>query len=90
MWPPTSGTEKTISGYLQLLHDMIEQHGCPIVLYHDKDRIFVNPDPETIDAQLASQPALTQVGRALDEHGFTPSQYTPHKPGGASILFAAK
>jgi transposase len=75
-------------GYLQLLHDMVAQHGCPLALYHDKHRIFVTPEPETIDDQLAGQPPLTQVGRALDELGIHAiAAHSPQAKGRVERLF---
>ena len=65
-------------GYLQLLSDLVSTHGRPLALYHDKHQIFVNPEPESIDDQLAGRPSLTQVGRAIAELGV--EAITAHSP----------
>jgi transposase len=75
-------------GYLQLVHDMVAQHGCPVALYHDKHGIFVNPEPATIDDQLTATPALTQVGRALAELGIHAIKaHSPQAKGRIERLF---
>lgn len=56
-------------GYLQLLHDLVTAHGCPVALYHDRHGIFRLTTPETLAEHLAGQRDLTQVGRTLAELG---------------------
>ena len=61
-------TEDT-HGYLQLLHDLVTAHGCPVAIYHDRHSIFRVPAPTTVAEQLTSHPSRTQLGRALAELG---------------------
>ena len=75
-------------GYLQLLHDLVSTHGCPVALYHDKHQIFVSPDPESVDDQLAGRSPLTQVGRAIAELGIEPiTAHSPQAKGRIERLF---
>lgn len=75
-------------GYLQLLHDLVSTRGRPVALYHDKHQIFVSPDPESIDDQLAGRPPLTQVGRAIAELGIHPiAAHSPQAKGRIERLF---
>ena len=75
-------------GYLQLLQNLVSTHGRPVALYHDKHQIFVSPEPETIDDQLAGSAPLTQVGRAIAELGITPiTAHSPQAKGRIERLF---
>jgi transposase len=58
-------------GYLQLLAELVTEHGVPLAVYHDRHSIFRQNTPETIAEQLRGERALTQVGRALAELGIT-------------------
>jgi transposase len=61
--------QEDAQGYFLLLRQVIEDHGVPLDLYHDRHSTFqVNPKtPLSMEDQLAGKPAQTQFGRALDE-----------------------
>lgn len=63
--------QEDIQGYFTIVRQIVKTKGIPLSLYHDKHTIFVSPgkDADTIEAQLAGERPLTQVGRALEELG---------------------
>jgi hypothetical protein len=58
-------------GYFRLLQGIVERHGIPLALYHDRHTIFEVPknELESIEEQLEGEKKLTQFGRLLDELG---------------------
>lgn len=59
-------------GYLQVLKQMVQNHGVPESLYSDRHTIFFSPNKDklSIEDELAGKKApLTQFGKALDELG---------------------
>jgi transposase len=60
-------------GYFLLLKGIVERHGIPLALYHDRHTIFKVPEneSESIEEQLKGEKNLTQFGRLLKELGIT-------------------
>jgi len=60
-------------GYFLLLAGIVQQHGVPLALYHDRHGIFARAttDPDTREEQLAGVRHPTQFGRALQELDIT-------------------
>lgn len=60
-------------GYFLLLQGIVEKHGIPLALYHDRHTIFEVPENEleSIEEQLEGEKKLTQFGRLLKELGIT-------------------
>lgn len=58
-------------GYFLLLQGIVERHGIPLALYHDRHTIFQVPENEleSIEEQLEGEKKLTQFGRLLKELG---------------------
>jgi transposase len=56
-------------GYFLLLQGIVERHGIPLALYHDRHTIFEVPknELESIEEQLDGEKKLTQFGRLLKE-----------------------
>lgn len=66
--------EECTYGYLQVLFQILENHGVPSSLYSDQHTIFFSPkkDKLTIEQELAGEKVnLTQFGRALKELAIT-------------------
>lgn len=64
--------QEDLRGYLEVLYQVVMNHGVPRALYTDGHTIFFSPkkDKLTIEEELKGQQvALTQLGRALDELG---------------------
>lgn len=62
--------EEDTIGYMQMLAQMLTNHGVPCSLYSDRHTIFFSPkkDKLSIEDELAGKTVrLTQFGRALDE-----------------------
>lgn len=75
-------------GSLQLLTELVTQHGIPVAVYHDRHSIFRQNTPETIAEQLRGERNLTQVGRALAELGITAiPAHSPQAKGRIERLF---
>ena len=58
-------------GYVLLLKKIVEKHGIPTALYHDRHSIFERSraDKESIEEQLEGKRRPTQVGRVMEELG---------------------
>lgn len=56
-------------GYFLLLQEIVEKHGIPLALYHDRHGIFERPDAdkESIEEQLEGKRRPTQFGRLMEE-----------------------
>ena len=58
-------------GYVLLLKKIVEKHGIPAALYHDRHSIFERSptDKESIEEQLEGKRRPTQFGRLMEELG---------------------
>ena len=58
-------------GYVLLLQKIVETHGIPAAVYHDRHSIFERStaDKESIDEQLEGKRRPTQFGRVMEELG---------------------
>ena len=75
-------------GYLQLLADLVTQHGRPLACDHDRHSIFRVTAAASVDEQLSGQPSLTQVGRALADFAITSiAARSPQAKGRIERLF---
>ncbi len=65
--------QEDIKGYFTVLKQVLRTKGIPLSLYHDKHTIFLSPNKkvESTGGQLAGEPPVTQVGRALEGLGIT-------------------
>lgn len=63
--------QEDAAGYLELLQSVIETHGVPLAVYHDRHSIFQDNTvrPDTVSEQLAGTREPTQVGRAFGQLG---------------------
>jgi len=75
-------------GYFLLVRMIVERHGRPLALYHDRHGIFRVNAPETVAEQLAGEREPTQFGRLLDELAITsiPAR-SPQAKGRVERLF---
>jgi transposase len=62
---PHDSTEEN----LRVLKGYLERWGRPLAFYTDKASLFQVNRPPRVDEDLQGQPALTQIGRALQELG---------------------
>ena len=65
------GAQEDAAGYFALLLATLHRHGLPLSVYSDRHGIFWRDRlrPPTLAEQLAGQPSLTHVGRALEDAG---------------------
>jgi hypothetical protein len=71
-------------GYVLLLQQIVQTHGIPVALYHDRHGIFERApaDKESIEEQLEGKRTPTQFGRIMEELGITSiSAMTPQAKG---------
>ncbi len=63
--------QEDAAGYLELLGCVIETHGVPLAVYHDRHSIFQDNTVrlDTVSEQLAGTREPTQVGRAFAQLG---------------------
>jgi len=63
--------QEDAQGYFLLLQKIVETHGIPLALYHDRHGIFERPptDKESIEEQLEGKRRPTQFGRLMEELG---------------------
>ena len=80
--------EEDAQGYFLLVQMIVERHGRPLALYHDRHSIFRVNAPETTAEQLAGERAPTQFGRLLDELTITSiAARSPQAKGRVERLF---
>lgn len=65
--------EEDSQGYFLLLKHIVESHGVPMALYHDKHGIFerLPKDKESIEEELEGKRTPTQFGRLMEELNIT-------------------
>ena len=57
-----------LHGFVQVLHDLIRQHGVPLQLYGDRSGILVRNDPYwSLQEELSGRRSPTQFGAMLEE-----------------------
>lgn len=63
--------QEDAQGYVLLLKHIVETHGVPSALYHDRHGIFERStaDKESIEEQLEGKRRPTQFGRVMEELG---------------------
>jgi hypothetical protein len=84
--------EEDAAGYFWLIQQMLEQHGRPVALYHDRQGIFAQTskatETETLEEQLAGKQDPTQFGRLLEELEITSiAARSPQAKGRVERLF---
>ncbi len=72
----------------RVLEGWLRRYGRPGAFYTDQDSLFVVNRPPQLDEQLAGQPALSQIGRALRELGIGwIAAHSPQAKGRIEKLF---
>jgi hypothetical protein len=84
--------EEDAAGYFLLVQQMLEQHGRPLALYHDRHGIFAQnslvTEADTLEEQLAGKQDPTQFGRLLEELEITSiAARSPQAKGRVERLF---
>jgi len=84
--------EEDAAGYFLLVQQMLEQHGRPLALYHDRHGIFKQnsraTEADTLEEQLAGKQDPTQFGRLLEELEVTSiAARSPQAKGRVERLF---
>src|SRR6266568_2139731 len=84
--------EEDAAGYFLLVQQMLEQHGRPLALYHDRHGIFQQTskatETDTLEEQLAGKQDPTQFGRLLEELEITSiAARSPQAKGRVERLF---
>jgi transposase len=80
------------AGYFLLVQQMLEQHGRPLALYHDRHSIFAQnrlaTEADSVAEQLAGKQDPTQFGRLLEELEITSiAARSPQAKGRVERLF---
>lgn len=84
--------EEDAAGYFLVVQQMLEQHGRPLALYHDRLGIFQQTskatEADTLEDQLAGKQDPTQFGRLLEELEITSiAARSPQAKGRVERLF---
>ena len=84
--------EEDAAGYFLLVQQLIQQHGRPLALYHDRHGIFKQTskatEADTLEEQLAGKQDPTQFGRLLEELEITSiAARSPQAKGRVERLF---
>ena len=84
--------EEDAAGYFLLVQQLLEQHGRPLALYHDRHGIFQQTskasETDTLEEQLAGKQDPTQCGRLLEELEITSiAARSPQAKGRVERLF---
>ena len=84
--------EEDAAGYFVLVQQMLDQHGRPLALYHDRHGIFKQTskatEADTLEEQLAGKQDPTQFGRLLEELEITSiAARSPQAKGRVERLF---
>jgi transposase len=84
--------EEDAAGYFLLLQHLLEQHGRPLALYHDRHGIFAQTrkatEADTLEEQLAGKQDPTQFGRLVEELEITSiAARSPQAKGRVERLF---
>src|SRR4249919_105876 len=89
---PSSASRRMRASYFLLVQQMLEQHGRPLALYHDRHGIFAQTtkatEADTLEEQLAGKQDPTQFGRLLEELEITSiAARSPQAKGRVERLF---
>ena len=77
-------------GYLLLVRNIVQRHGLPMSIYHDRHTILRSPKRPTIEEELAGQPAMSQIQRLLAELGIESiPAYSPQAKGRIERLWGS-
>src|SRR5712691_8270059 len=98
MMPPASwqrrcfARKKMQAYYFLLVQQLLEQHGRPLALYHDRHGIFQQnskaTEADSLEEQLAGKQDPTQFGRLLEELEITSiAARSPQAKGRVERLF---
>jgi transposase len=84
--------EEDAAGYFLLVQQMLEQHGRPLALYHDRHGIFAPTskatEADTVEDQLTGKHDPSQFGRLLEELEITSiAARSPQAKGRVERLF---
>ncbi len=84
--------EEDAAGYFLLVQQLLEQHGRPLALYHDRHGIFQQnskaTEADSLEEQLAGKQDPTQFGRLLEELEITSiAARSPQAKGRVERLF---
>jgi hypothetical protein len=79
-------------GYFLLVYQLVQQHGYPLALYHDRHGIFTqrtaSTERDSVQEQLAGAQEPTQFGRLLQELAITSiAARSPQAKGRVERLF---
>jgi len=77
-------------GYLVLVRNIVQRHGLPMSIYHDRHTILRSPKRPTIEEELAGQPPMSQIQRLLAELGIESiPAYSPQAKGRIERLWGS-
>lgn len=84
--------QEDAAGSMLLVRQMVERHGCPLALYHDRHSIFTQArhaiEQDSLAEQLQGQQTPTQFGRVLSELGIRSiAARSPQAKGRVERLF---
>jgi transposase len=84
--------EEDAAGYFLLVQQLLEQHGRPLALYHDRHGIFQQnskaTEADSLEEQLAGKQDPTQFGRLVEELEITSiAARSPQAKGRVERLF---
>jgi len=79
-------------GYFQLVEQLVTRYGRPLAFYHDRHEIFPKhravSEADSVEEQLAGQPASSQFGRLLEELEISSiAAHSPQAKGRVERLF---
>ena len=78
------------AGYILLLRHIVQHHGLPLAIYHDRHTILRSPKRATLDEQLAGQAPMSQVQRLMAELGIESiPAYSPQAKGRIERLWGS-
>lgn len=77
-------------GYLLLVRQIVQRHGLPMSIYHDRHTILRSPKRPTLEEELAGQPPMSQIQRVLAELGIESiPAYSPQAKGRIERLWGS-
>jgi transposase len=78
------------AGYLLLLRSLVQTHGLPLSIYHDRHTILRSPKQPTLEEELRGQTPMSQVQRLLAELGVESiPAYSPQAKGRIERLWGS-
>jgi len=84
--------QEDAAGYFLLMQQLVQRHGRPLALYHDRHGIFAQTgkatEADTLEEQLTGKQSPTQFGRLLEELEITSiAARSPQAKGRVERLF---